>query len=123
MDSNNIIVFPKPNKRFDSHISTMEDVEESIEMVKYFHIQETLENSIPRLFDAFVVSGFDPEDNIEMVKHGAFVVEACRSYLSKIRDLYHPLQVVAENIFDEDEEGEIQVSETKKILIVEKEEE
>ena len=97
---------------------------DNLDMVRQVHIQETLELVVPRLFESFSVAGFQPDedDEIQYMKHGAMIVEAARSFLCKVSGLPHPLQIIAENLFDQvDEDGNLEVSDKVKIVITPKE--
>lgn len=115
--ANNIILFPGKNLRGPQ---TIEEVADSMDMVRQVHIQEALEVVMPRLFESFSVAGFQPdeEEEILLMKHGAMIVEAARSFLCKVSGLPHPLQLIAENLFEQvDEEGNLEVSDKVKIVI------
>jgi hypothetical protein len=119
--ANNIIVFPGKNVRGPQ---TIEEVSDNLDMVRQVYIQETLELVVPRLFESFSVAGFQPDedDEIQYMKHGALIVEAARSFLCKVSGLPHPLQLIAENLFDQvDEDGNLEVSDKVKIVITPKE--
>jgi len=119
--ANNIIVFPGKNVRGPQ---TIEEVSDNLDMVRQVYIQETLELVVPRLFESFSVAGFQPDedDEIQYMKHGAMIVEAARSFLCKVSGLPHPLQLIAENLFDQvDEDGNLEVSDKVKIVITPKE--
>lgn len=115
--ANNVIMFPGKNLRGPQ---TIEEVADSMDMVRQVHIQEALEVVMPRLFESFSIAGFQPdeEDEIQYMKHGAMIVEAARSFLCKVSGLPHPLQLIAENLFEQiDEEGNLEVSDKVKIVI------
>jgi hypothetical protein len=122
MDSaNNVILFPIKNFRGPQ---TIEEVADNLDLVRQVHIQETLELVVPKLFENFSMAGFSPEEDqeIEFLKHGAMVVEAARSFLCKVSGLPHPLQLIAENLFEQvDEDGNLEVSDKVKIVISPKE--
>lgn len=115
--ANNVIMFPIKNARGPQ---TIEEVTDSLDMVRQLHIQETLELVVPRLFESFSVAGFAPEDEESLVflKDGALIVEAARSFLCKISGVTHPLQLVAESMFEQvDDQGNLEVSDKVKIVI------
>lgn len=117
--SNNVIIFPAKNKY--NGPKTLEEVDESMDMVKQFHIQETIETIVPTLFDQLNVAGFIPdEEDEEVLKHSAMVVESIRSLLCMIRGVNHPLQLIANNLFIQTEDG-LAVSDKVKIIITPKE--
>lgn len=107
MGSNNVVVFPKPYSGPKDSV-TPEDISRNLDSMKQFHIQETLTNIIPMIFNQLDISGFsfadeDP-DGETTLKDGAMIVEALRSFMSKYYDIYHPFQKLSENIFQEDDE-------------------
>lgn len=115
--ANNVIQFPLRNSRAPI---TIEQVDENLDLVRQIHIQETLELVIPKLFESFSVAGFatEDEDGTEFLKHGAMVVEAARSFLCKASGIDHPIQLIAENMFEQvDGEGTLEVSDKVKIII------
>lgn len=115
--ANNVIKFPLHNSRAPI---TIEQVDENLDLVRQIHIQETLELVVPKMFESFSVAGFaaDDEEAAEFLKHGAMVVEAARSFLCKVSGIDHPLQLIAENMFEQvDDEGTLEVSDKVKIII------
>ena len=115
--ANNVIQFPLRNSRAPI---TIEQVDENLDLVRQIHIQETLELVIPKLFESFSVAGFvtEDEDCNEFLKHGAMIVEAARSFLCKASGIDHPIQLIAENMFEQvDGEGTLEVSDKVKIII------
>jgi len=116
--ANNVILFPSKNARLPQ---TIEEVADSMDLVRQVHIQETLELIVPKLFDGISTAGFNPdseEEEFALLKHGAMVVEATRSFLCKLSGIDHPLQIIAENLFEQvDGEGNLEVSDKIKIVI------
>jgi hypothetical protein len=109
LNSNNVIVFPKNNPKVsDPKDPSFEDVQNNINMAKHYHIQETIANIAPLIFNQLEVSGFNfPDDTDEDdIKEGAFIVESLRSMMCRYYGMYHPFQRVAENIFVPDEEDD-----------------
>ena len=101
--SNNVIAFPKANVKISKDNRTVENIQQNVEMMKHYHIQETILNLAPIIFNQLDIAGFglddeDEEDND--VKDGAFIIEALRSYMCKYYDIHHPFQKIAENIFE-----------------------
>jgi len=114
IDANNVIVFPKNNpKVLDSRNTSIEEVQNSINIARHYHIQETISNIAPLIFNQLEVSGFNfPEETDEEdIKEGAFIVESLRSLMCSYYGIYHPFQRVADNIFvpDEEEEGALRI--------------
>lgn len=100
-NSNNIIMFPR--KYTGPEPLTPEEIEESNDMMKYYHIQETISHLVPIIFNNLDIAGFyddmDEEEDIDDLKEGAFVVEALRALMCKHYGLYHPFQDIWENVF------------------------
>jgi len=113
--SNNVIAFPKANVKISKDNRTVENIQQNVEMMKHYHIQETILNLAPIIFNQLDIAGFglddeDEEDND--VKDGAFIIEALRSYMCKYYDIHHPFQKIAESIFEPkegDEEGAFRI--------------
>lgn len=118
--TNNVILFPTKNNKYNGP-QTLEEVDETIDLVKQFHIQETIETIVPSLFDQLNIAGFLPdEDDEEILKHSAMVVESIRSLLCMVRGINHPLQLIADNLFVQTDDG-LAVSDKVKIIITPKE--
>jgi hypothetical protein len=118
--ANNVVLFPTRNNKYNGP-QTIEEVDESMDMVKQFHIQETIETIIPSLFDQLHVAGFQPdEDDDDILKHSAMVVESIRSLLCMLKGIDHPLQLIADNLFIQTSDG-LAVSDKVKIIITPKE--
>lgn len=99
MNSNNVVSFPK-SKNVSKDI-TLEDIEHNMDMMRHYHIQETIQNLVPMVFNQLDIAGFglDEEDIDHDVKDGAFIVEALRSLMLKHYDMRHPFQQIAEAVF------------------------
>ena len=95
--SNNVISFPKTS--IDPNHINEDEVEDRLELLKQYHIQETISIVIPSLFNQLEISGFLSNDESEDIKDGAFIVESIRSLLCKRYDLYHPFQKIANSLF------------------------
>ena len=113
--SNNVIQFPKQNSRTSGEVIAIEEITRNVEMMKLYHIQETIANLAPMIFNQLEISGFSiTDDEIADIKDGAFIVEALRSYMSKYYDIYHPFQQIAENVFapDAEEIGALRIADS-----------
>ena len=121
MDSDNVIPFPRKSRATLGVVTppqSMAEVEETVDIVRQAHIQQTLEQVVPMMFDNFALAGFQPADEMEFLKDGALIVEAARSFLNKIYGAQHPLQLIADNLFEQiDSEGNLEVSDKVKIII------
>jgi hypothetical protein len=116
--SNNIILFPIRSS--DRYIppQTIEEVIENMADVRNVHIQESLENMMPMLFDRLSLAGFNLDDeDPNITKHGALVVEAVRSFLCRVYGMEHPLQIIANNLFETDDDGNLSIAENVRITI------
>ena len=99
MTSNNVVSFPK-GKNANRDI-TLEDIQHNMDMMRHYHIQETIQNLVPMIFNQLDIAGFGlVEDDVDLdVKDGALIVEALRSLMLKHYDMHHPFQQVADAIF------------------------
>jgi hypothetical protein len=125
MEIDNVIPFPRKRQSPLGEMApqSMEEVEDTVDVVRQAHIQQTLEQVIPMLFDNLALAGFQPIDEMVFLKDGALIVEAARSFLNKIYGMSHPLQIIAENLFVQlDGEGNLEVSDKVKIIITPTEE-
>lgn len=105
MNSNNVVNFPKPYSGPKQNV-TPEDISHNLDMMKQFHIQETLTNIIPMIFNQLDISGFsfgdeDPSED-DTIKDGALIVESIRSFMCKYYGMDHPFQTLAKNVFEND---------------------
>lgn len=125
METDNVIPFPRRRQSAlgETAPQSMEEVEDTVDIVRQAHIQQTLEQVIPMLFDNLALAGFQPIDEMVFLKDGALIVEATRSFLNKVYGMSHPLQLIAENLFVQiDGEGNLEVSDKVKIIITPTEE-
>jgi len=102
MISNNVVSFPKPYSGPKETVNA-EDITRNLDMMKQFHIQETIVNIAPMIFNQLDIAGFslpDEEDrNSESLKEGAFIIESLRSLMCKYYGIYHPFQKLADEVF------------------------
>lgn len=118
MTSNNVVKFPKAYNGPADEESFALKITTNIDMMKHYHIQETIATITPMIFTQLEIAGFPlgEEETGELVdiKDGALVIEALRSIMCKQYEIYHPFQKIAENIFspDEEEEGALKISES-----------
>jgi hypothetical protein len=104
MDSSNVIPFPKKNVHIKEQ-PLVEDITRNIEMMRQYHIQETIATLAPMIFNQLEVAGFEISDEEETdIKDGAFIIESLRSLMCKYYGIYHPFQQIAENVFSPDQE-------------------
>lgn len=100
MQQNNVITFPKEYKG----PAGIEKITENLDMMKQYHIQETIANIAPIIFTQLDIAGFSfsDEENAESeesLKEGAFIVESIRSLLCRHYGIYHPFQDLSEKVF------------------------
>lgn len=118
MIANNVILFPQKNDSRYIMPQTIEEVIGNMSDIRDVHIQESLETVVPMLFDKLSLAGFDLDDeNLELAKYGALVVESIRSFLCQSYSIDHPLQIIANNLFVVDSDGNLSLSENLKITI------
>jgi len=100
MESNNVILFPKKNLNAKPTLE-MKEIEKNMEMMKHYHIQETIATVAPIIFNQMDLAGFNlgEENEISSIKDGAFIVESLRSMMCKYYGIYHPFQQIAESVF------------------------
>lgn len=114
MSSNNIISFPKPYIGPTQTLSG-EEITRKMDMMKLYHIQETIANIAPMIFNQLDLAGFDISDEETMdIKDGAFLVEALRSIMCKYYGMYHPFQQISQNVFfpDQEEIGALKIADS-----------
>ena len=112
--SNNVIQFPKANIR-PGELIDIEDITRNVEMMKMYHIQETISNLAPIIFNQLDIAGFGiADEETTDIKDGAFIIESLRSLMCKYYDVYHPFQQIAENVFspDMEEEGALKIADS-----------
>lgn len=105
-NSNNVITFPKQNAN-PSESQKLEEIHHNLDMMKHYHIQETVLNLAPLIFNHLDIAGFGlSEDEDDDIKDGAFIIESLRSIMFKHYGMYHPFQDIANNIFSEEKDDE-----------------
>lgn len=99
MTSNNVVAFPK--SKTVSRDITLDDIQHNMDMMRHYHIQETIQTLAPIIFNQLDIAGFGiSEDEEDMdVKDGALIVEALRSLMLKHYDMNHPFQQIADAVF------------------------
>lgn len=113
-NSNNVISFPKPYIG-PTPILNGEEITRKMDMMKLYHIQETIANIAPMIFNQLDLAGFDISDEETMdIKDGAFLVEALRSIMCKYYGMYHPFQQISQNVFfpDQEEIGALKIADS-----------
>jgi hypothetical protein len=115
----NVIQFP--NSR-----NYVPEVPTNANILKYNHIEESLATIIPMLFNNVELAGFRiiPEfgEDSEYIKDCSLAIESIRSMMCKYYDMKHPLQTVAENVFESEGEGILRIVKTLNIELEPEEE-
>jgi hypothetical protein len=104
MQQNNVISFPKEYKG----PADLVQITENLEMMRHYHIQETISNIAPMLFNQLDIAGFSFDDDEraeseEAIKEGAFIIEAIRAVLCRHYGMYHPFQDLSDKVFTIDD--------------------
>lgn len=103
MNTNNVVSFPREYSG-PKEIITKETIDKNLDMMKQFHIQETIVNIAPMIFNQLDIAGFVFDDETsDNIKDGAFIIEALRSIMCKHYGIYHPFQKLSEQVFYPDE--------------------
>ena len=102
----NIIPFPKHNNNPKFTPNNLEEIDDRMKMLKYQHIFDTLDNIVPLLFQSIATAGFDmdgesDDDEDVLIKDGAFIIEALKSFLCHHHGIEHPFQTIVDNVFKE----------------------
>lgn len=126
--ANNVIVFPKQNRNYNKPIS-IEEINQNVEMMNHYHIQETISNLVPLIFTQLEIAGFSLEDmgdefSDDTIRDGAFLIESLRSLMCKHYGLYHPFQKIVDNVFipDQTETGALKIVDELIVNLKEEEE-
>jgi hypothetical protein len=121
--NDNVIQFPNKNNNPTNKQNNVEDLQKEIDanimMAKHYHVQETIANITPIIFNHLDVFGFPlAEDDDDDLKDGALIVEAIRSMLLKYYEINHPFQIIASNIFQSDPDDELSLRIVDEINLV-----
>lgn len=85
-----------------------EELENNLDGLRYEHINDTIDFIVPQLFQDLKSVGF--EFNEDATKFGAFLIEALRSMLCSHYGAMHPFQEIAEEVFQEGEDGDFKIA-------------
>lgn len=123
MNANNVITFPKEYHGPRVNGLSANDINDNINMMKTYHIEETIYNLAPIIFNHLEISGFNlvNDDDEFAVKDGALILESIKSLLSKHYEIYHPFQNLAEAVFIEsgDDSNSLKIVENLNIEMTE----
>ena len=105
LNSNNVITFPKQSPRVGAAPS-LDSIQQSVDMMKHYHIQEAIAAIAPIIFTQLDIAGFPlPDDEDEdcegHIKDSAFIIESLRAMMTRHYGLYHPFQLIADNVFEQ----------------------
>lgn len=104
------IKFPKTFKKTESEdddvIKTIEDVDNHMYVVKAYHIAETASFIAESIFHNLTLGGFDLEmENPKNHKNIAMLMESLKSLMMDYHDMEHPIQHIAETLFEVGDDG------------------
>jgi hypothetical protein len=102
-----IISFP-PERITRSQDPTIDEIDVRVKLMRTYHVQEVVEALMPVIFAQLSIGGFDLSDETDL-KDAAFITEAIRSVLLKQKDIDHPFQQLADNIFIDQESGQLSI--------------
>jgi hypothetical protein len=68
-------------------------------------IQVLVEEMCEAMFIGLREAGFDNCEDMSYTKDLAMIAESLRSYMLRLQDRYHPVQDIADQLFDWDEDG------------------
>jgi hypothetical protein len=101
MQQNNVIAFPT---EYRGPEADLEKITENLDMMKHYHIQETIANIAPMIFTQLDIAGFSFDDehdaeSEQSLKEGAFIIEGIRALLCRHYGMYHPFQDLSDQAF------------------------
>lgn len=102
--SDNVVVFPKQKK--GSAPLTMEEVYQAALENRKDHIEYLIDEVLSDAFIYVREAGFDMGEE-KCTKTTAMVIESLRSALYQSAGIFHPLQPVAEMMFDRNSDEEL----------------
>lgn len=105
----NIIPFPKVNVNRQIP-STDAEIALNVNLIKFNHINETLETIIPMLFTNIELAGFGLDEEDDNIRDGALIVESLRSLLCKIHNIEHPFHILNEKLFVDLPDGGLKIT-------------
>lgn len=102
----NVVQFPKEKR--GSPPQTMEEVQDTVELVRHVHVEETMQILAGSIFDNLALSGFNftPDDD-SYTKDVALAFEALKSMLYKYHGMDYPIQDIAEKHFALQQDGTV----------------
>ena len=104
MTISNVIAFPKT--KLNCPPTNMVQLLESVEATRKEHIEYVIDDVLSMVFSRTFDEGFNLGGD-ECMKSTAMLVETLRSALYHTIDIHHPFQEVAETLFNDEDEEEI----------------
>ena len=107
-----VLDFPKLKNVDKLNIQNTEDVNKHMENVRVYHVDETIEIMTEFVFHQLVMCGFNIDSDDDDIHKDIFLsVESMKSMLLKYYSIKHPLQIVAEDMFEREEDGNYKMKE------------
>lgn len=100
---NNVINFPT---KMVSEI-TLDQIQANRQAIHEIHVDETMDLVIPSLFENIDMMGIKLSQKPELIKDMNLVIDSVESLLRKYYHMDHPLQSVADQIFEESDKEQI----------------
>jgi len=95
-DENKVIAFPRTHK---GHPKTKEDAEAVVGLMVEEYVEEILDFLGPLIFDQLRIAGVKSDDK-SFIPDFTMIHESIKSLMLKNWGEYHPIQSIAEEIFD-----------------------
>ena len=104
------IKFPKNFKKTvnedDDVVKTVEDVDNHMFAVRSYHMDEAVTFIADTIFQNLAIAGFNIDvDNPKSIKDIAMLLESLKSLMMRHYEMTHPIQHIAEIMFEPDDEG------------------
>lgn len=100
--TDNIVMFPKAKRGIPPQ--SLEELKSNVENIRKEHVEFAIDEGVSALFGALYEEGFDLSSD-ELVKPTGLVIECVRSAMYAAIGLPHPLQSIAEAMYDAIEQG------------------
>jgi len=114
----NIILFPKNRIANNESVGyqpkiaipqTVDEVKSNIKLLHHAYINEIVETILPMISAQLTTIGCTITTEQDL-KDGALFIESFRSLLCKRFEISHPFQTLANNLFNEEEGGELRLN-------------
>lgn len=108
--NNNIVSFPTSSSLPYMPPKTVDEVKENLELIRQFHVQQTIELIIENLFSQVYLAGFPVNgDDVPSQREGAFITETLRAILLNMYKINHPFQKIIDSVFIEKDEDMLEI--------------